>query len=89
MTPPAHGAPDPHAPSPATDPLSPRQREVARLYGTGAPHRAIAAALGLSPRTVQRHLEEMGRRLDGDGTLRQRVLAYLLRTGQIGHRLSA
>jgi DNA-binding NarL/FixJ family response regulator len=36
--------------------LSPREREVLRLAAQGLTNRKIGAALGLSPRTVERHV---------------------------------
>jgi DNA-binding NarL/FixJ family response regulator len=36
--------------------LSPREREVLRLVATGLTNREIGTALGLSPRTVERHI---------------------------------
>ncbi len=39
--------------------LSPREREVLRLLATGHSNRRIAAALYLSPRTVQRHVANL------------------------------
>ncbi len=49
-----HGTP-PGVPT-APDHLSTREREVLRLLAAGHSNRRIAAALYLSPRTVQRHV---------------------------------
>ncbi|MGW4646856.1 ATP-binding protein [Kitasatospora sp. NPDC004289] len=43
--------------------LSPREREVARLLGDGATNKEIAAALFLSPRTVEQHVARVLRKL--------------------------
>jgi DNA-binding CsgD family transcriptional regulator len=43
--------------------LTPRQAEVVRLLATGAPERIIARQLGISLRTVEKHLERAYRRL--------------------------
>ncbi|MCK2243435.1 MULTISPECIES: LuxR family transcriptional regulator [unclassified Crossiella] len=43
--------------------LSPREREVARLITTGRTNREIAALLFLSPRTVERHVASLLRKL--------------------------
>ena len=51
-------APD-GAPAPATDGLSPREREVLDLVAEGRSNDEIAAALHLSVRTVERHLQNV------------------------------
>jgi DNA-binding NarL/FixJ family response regulator len=45
------------------DRLSPREMEVTRLVATGRSNRQIAAALCLSPRTVDQHLSAAMRKL--------------------------
>ncbi|WP_322734544.1 ATP-binding protein [Streptomyces ferrugineus] len=40
-------------------PLTPREKEVAALVAEGMSNRQIASALGLSPRTVDRHIEHI------------------------------
>lgn len=45
------------------DTLSPREAEVLRLLATGLTNREIADRLGLSPRSVQKHLEHVYRKL--------------------------
>jgi len=60
--------------------LTTRQLAVARLYVLGRSHREIGDALGISQKTVARHLDNIGRALKatgGAGTLRSRVVAYL------------
>ena len=44
---------------PEPSPLSPREREVARLVGQGLTNRQIAAALYLSERTAQNHVQHI------------------------------
>jgi DNA-binding CsgD family transcriptional regulator len=44
---------------PESSPLSPREREVARLVGQGLTNRQIAAALYLSERTAQNHVQHI------------------------------
>ncbi|MEU6192260.1 LuxR C-terminal-related transcriptional regulator [Streptomyces sp. NPDC047061] len=44
---------------PATDPLTPREREVAALVAEGMTNRQIATALGRSPRTIDAHIENI------------------------------
>ncbi|CAN5771973.1 hypothetical protein BH24CHL6_BH24CHL6_14120 [soil metagenome] len=45
-------------------PLTQREQEVARLVAGGATNREIAAALFLSPKTVEQHLVNLFRKLD-------------------------
>jgi DNA-binding NarL/FixJ family response regulator len=42
-------------PAPGAGALTPRQRDVVRLLAAGATMKEVAAALGLSPRTVETH----------------------------------
>jgi two-component system nitrate/nitrite response regulator NarL len=44
--------------------LSPREREVTALLGSGASNRAIAGALHISEYTVKRHVQNILRKLD-------------------------
>ena len=53
----------PPAPTPART-LTRREREVLRLVATGQTNRAIAARLGLSERTIERHLSNIFTKLD-------------------------
>jgi DNA-binding NarL/FixJ family response regulator len=43
----------------ASDPLSPREREVARLVADGLSNREIAARLVISERTAQNHVQHI------------------------------
>lgn len=52
-----------HAPDDAHRPLTPRQAQVLQLVRTGLSDNEIAGRLGLSQRTVQKHLELAYRRL--------------------------
>lgn len=45
-------------------PLTHREDEVARLVGAGVTNREVAARLFLSPKTVERHLVNIFRKLD-------------------------
>ncbi len=44
--------------------LTPHQRKVALMVTHGMTNREVAAALYLSPKTIERHLSEIYRRLD-------------------------
>lgn len=57
--------------------LSPRETEILRLMGTGAPARDIAGALGLSPKTVQNVVSQLRAKLDArtDIDLMRKALA--------------
>ncbi|GGW45637.1 helix-turn-helix transcriptional regulator [Streptomyces xantholiticus] len=57
------------------DRLSPREREVAELAGTGLTNREIATTLHLSPRTVEQHVARAMRKL---GTTSRQHLAKML-----------
>ncbi|MFE1577112.1 helix-turn-helix transcriptional regulator [Streptomyces fradiae] len=60
------------------DVLSPREAEVAELAGAGMTNRDIAAALHLSPRTVEQHV---ARALRKTGARSRQQLAAVLPTG--------
>lgn len=45
-------------------PLTPREEEVARLVAAGVTNREVAARLFVSPKTVERHLVNLFRKLD-------------------------
>ena len=51
-------------PKGALDMLTPREKEVAKLYGAGLTYKEIAADLFLAPATVRHHLESIYRKLD-------------------------
>lgn len=55
-------------------PLTPRQLEIAELLYDGLGARTIAHRLGLSPFTVQRHMQDAKRRL---GDQRRPVVALV------------
>lgn len=48
---------------PALERLSPREREVARLFGSGLTHKAVARRLGSSPSTVRNQLARVYEKL--------------------------
>lgn len=49
--------------TPALERLSPREREVARLFGSGLTHKAVARRLGSSPSTVRNQLARVYEKL--------------------------
>jgi len=61
------------------DGLTPREREVARCAGGGMSNREIAARLGISPATVDVHLNHIFQKLG----IRRRgeLAAYAVRVG--------
>jgi len=65
--------------SAATGGLTPREVEVLRLLAAGETNGQIAAALGLSINTVERHVSNLYRRIDVRG--RAEATAWAIRTG--------
>ena len=64
------------------EPLSTRELEVLRLAADGLANDAIASALGLSPRTVERHLSNAYAKLGLEGkAARAAAVAEVLRQG--------
>lgn len=51
-------------------PLTPRQAQVLDLWLAGNTYRELAAALGLSPETVNPHLKAIARKLGATGISR-------------------
>ena len=68
-------------PSPAADPLTPRQRDVLWLLAEGRWLKQVAAELGLSRRTVESHKYEMMAALDVDSNAA--LVRYALRHGLV------
>jgi DNA-binding CsgD family transcriptional regulator len=66
-------------PASAPHGLSPRELEVLRLIVAGLNNREIAAALSLSVRTVERHVENLYRKIDVRG--RAEATAYAFQHG--------
>lgn len=69
--------------------LTPREREVAAHVAEGATDREIARSLVISPRTVQKHLEQIYRKLDltnrgGLGALVRQDLDVVRTRGRLG-----
>jgi pimeloyl-ACP methyl ester carboxylesterase/DNA-binding CsgD family transcriptional regulator len=65
-----------------TEPLSPRELDVLREAARGMDNAAIAAELGLSPRTVERHLSNAYGKLGVTGrSARAAAVAEVLRRG--------
>lgn len=54
--------------------LSTRRAEVAALVAKGKPDKQIAATLGISVRTVQRHVQDAAARIPGNITPRRKLL---------------
>lgn len=68
-------------PSPAAPRLTPREREVLRLIAAGHTTREIAAALGISPKTVENHKQRIFARL---GVQNQaHAVAIVMRAGML------
>lgn len=55
---------EPRGPASGTRPLSPREEEVLARVAAGAANRGIAGELGISERTVERHLANIFAKLD-------------------------
>ncbi|WP_413470997.1 LuxR C-terminal-related transcriptional regulator [Streptomyces peucetius] len=68
------------------DRLSPREREVAELAGTGLTNREIATTLHLSPRTVEQHVARAMRKL---GTTSRQHLAEKIDTAVLPDAVDA
>jgi DNA-binding CsgD family transcriptional regulator len=52
-------------------PLTARQRQVLDLWLAGTPYRQLAAALGISPETVNPHLKGVAKKLGATGISRE------------------
>lgn len=62
--------------------LTPREREVLRLVATGKTNRAIAAALGISEKTIARHVSNIFMKLGLAN--RSAATAYAYKNGIVG-----
>jgi pimeloyl-ACP methyl ester carboxylesterase/DNA-binding CsgD family transcriptional regulator len=71
----------PVAPTP-TEPLTPRELDVLRAVVGGSPNKGIAAELGVSVATVERHLSNLYRKLGVAG--RAEAAARAVREGLVG-----
>lgn len=60
-------------------PLTPREREVLRHVASGAASRSIAAKLGLAVRTIEKHRENLSRKLNLKG--QAALTRYAIRCG--------
>lgn len=58
--------------------LTRRQREVAELVARGLSDKAIARELDCSVRTVEAHIAEAARRIEGEGRPRHRLTLWFL-----------
>lgn len=61
--------------SPMTTQLTPREREILKLIGAGYQTHDIANSLGLSPRTVNSHKENLKQKLDLGSTTQLMIYA--------------
>jgi non-specific serine/threonine protein kinase len=63
-------------------PLTAREREVAQLVAKGLTTQRIAAELGVSPRTVEGHIQQAAMRLGGDTPPRHRLTIWVFQLGE-------
>jgi DNA-binding NarL/FixJ family response regulator len=68
----------------ATDPLTPREREVLALLGRGMPNKVIARELSLSEKTVKAHVSNILAKLGV--TDRTQAALYAVRAGLVSSR---
>jgi len=68
-------------PSTAASPLSPRERMVLELAGSGLSTKAVARQLGISPNTVKFHLQSAFEKLDV--TSRAEAVMAAIRRGEL------
>lgn len=64
--------------------LTPREREVLGLVAAGMANKEIATALGLSPRTVEKHVESLLRKTSTRSRTQLAVLAGTVSSGSSG-----
>lgn len=64
--------------------LTPTQRIIAEHVGRGKSTRDIATLLQRSPRTIEKHIEQIADSLPGDRAMTpmRRILCWALRQGQ-------
>ena len=58
--------------------LTPRQLEIASYVAKGLKAREIAGALGVSPRTVEFHIEQAAQRIGGETRPRHTLTIWFL-----------
>lgn len=58
--------------------LTTRQAEVVKRVARGLPDKRIAAELGISIRTVHRHIDNAASRVPGDSSPRHRLTLFFL-----------
>jgi DNA-binding NarL/FixJ family response regulator/DNA-binding SARP family transcriptional activator len=66
--------------------LTAREEQIATLVAEGAPNSEVAAALSLSPRTIERHLGQVYRKLDINSRVQ---LALMVDRQQVSHHVQA
>ncbi len=66
----------------ATDPLTPREREVLALIGRGMANKVIARELSLSEKTVKAHVSNILAKLGVSD--RTQAALYAVRAGLVG-----
>lgn len=58
--------------------LTDRQLQIARLVAKGYTNKAIARETGLAIQTVKNHISNAAERIPGDGSIRIRLVVFLL-----------
>jgi DNA-binding NarL/FixJ family response regulator len=67
--------------TPATTPLSKREREILQMVANGSTTKEVARDLGISPHTVKTHLERIFEKLGAND--RAQAVAIAIRTGLV------
>jgi DNA-binding CsgD family transcriptional regulator len=57
-------------------PLTPREKQIAEMVARGMPNKRSACQLGISVKTVEFHLDNAARRIDGDASPRSKVAIW-------------
>jgi DNA-binding CsgD family transcriptional regulator len=63
-----------------TEPLTPREVEVARLVARGLSAKAIGRQMGVSAETVRAHIRNAAARIPGSGPAKHKLLLFVLTT---------
>lgn len=62
----------------AYPPLTPREQQVAELIAEGAHRKHIARELGMTIWTVDFHMQNIAKKISGNGRLNARVTRFIL-----------